>query len=82
MNNYWVNFDLQGNDVEKQWITDERFRVDVQTEAALAFLKRNHEDPFFLYLSWYAPMYPSRRRTNTWTVFQKISRKPAGTALR
>jgi arylsulfatase A-like enzyme len=53
-----VNFDLQGNDMEKQWITDERFRVDVQTEAALAFLQRNHEDPFFLYLSYYAPHVP------------------------
>ncbi len=58
MNNYWVNFDLQGNDVEKQWITDERFRVDVQTEAALAFMERNHADPFFLYLSYYAPHVP------------------------
>jgi arylsulfatase A-like enzyme len=58
MNRYWVNFDLEGRDVEKQWITDERFRVDVQTEAALAFIRRNHEHPFFLYLSYYAPHVP------------------------
>jgi arylsulfatase A-like enzyme len=53
-----VNFDLQGNDLQKQWISEERFRVDVQTEAALAFIRRSHEHPFFLYLSYYAPHVP------------------------
>jgi arylsulfatase A-like enzyme len=58
LNRYLVNFDLDGNDIEKQWITDKRFRVDVQTEAALAFIRRSHDNPFFLYLSYYAPHVP------------------------
>jgi arylsulfatase A-like enzyme len=42
-------------------VSDNRFRVEVQTEAALAFLDRRAaqpEQPFFLYLAWYAPHVP------------------------
>jgi uncharacterized sulfatase len=42
-------------------VTDNRFRVVVQTEAALSFLDRRAakpEQPFFLYLAWYAPHVP------------------------
>lgn len=42
-------------------VTDERFRVIVQTEAALSFLDRRSakpEQPWFLYLAWYAPHVP------------------------
>ena len=55
---YWVNYDLDGNDVEKQHIIDKRFRLDVQTDAALTFIDRNHDTPFFLYLSYYGPHVP------------------------
>ncbi len=57
---YRANYDLQGNSLARdgEWITDHRFRVDVQTEAALAFIKRNHERPFFLYLAYFAPHVP------------------------
>jgi len=60
MVNYWANYDLQGNLLkpEGEAVQDKRFRVDVQTDAALAFLKRNHEKPFFLYLNYYAPHVP------------------------
>ncbi|MCB1089362.1 MAG: sulfatase-like hydrolase/transferase, partial [Verrucomicrobiae bacterium] len=42
-------------------MSDDRFRVVVQTEAALSFLDRragNPEQPWFLYLAWYAPHVP------------------------
>ncbi len=42
-------------------VTDNRFRVVVQTEAALSFLNRRAakpEQPWFLYLAWYAPHVP------------------------
>jgi arylsulfatase A-like enzyme len=42
-------------------VTDNRFRVVVQTEAALSFLDRRSakpEQPWFLYLAWYAPHVP------------------------
>jgi len=55
---YWVNYDLDGNDVEKQHIIDKRFRLDVQTDAALTFIDRNHDTPFFFYLSYYGPHVP------------------------
>lgn len=42
-------------------VNDHRFRVVVQTEAALSFLDRRatqSEQPWFLYLAWYAPHVP------------------------
>lgn len=62
INNYEVNFGLDGTDMlgAPAKVTDTRFRVDVQTEAALAFLQRREDDqrPFFLYLAWFAPHAP------------------------
>jgi arylsulfatase A-like enzyme len=58
MSRYYANYDLQGKDLDPQWVSDPRFRVDVQTDAALAFLRRNHSKPFFLYLCYYAPHTP------------------------
>jgi arylsulfatase A-like enzyme len=58
MTQYFANYNLNGETVEPAWRKDERFRVDVQTDAALAFLKRNHDKPFFLYLCYYAPHTP------------------------
>lgn len=42
-------------------VSDPRFRVVVQTEAALSFLDRRvgePQQPWFLYLAWYAPHVP------------------------
>jgi len=58
MINYWVNYDLQGNSIKKQFITDKRFRLDVQTDAAVTFIERNHEKPFFFYLAYFGPHVP------------------------
>lgn len=58
MIHYWVNYDLEGNTVEKQHITDKRFRLDVQTDAALSFIDRNHDKAFFFYLAFYGPHVP------------------------
>ena len=55
---YWVNYDLQGNTIKKQYITNYRFRLDVQTDAALTFIKRNHQKPFFFYLAYFGPHVP------------------------
>lgn len=58
MNQYFANYNLKGEDVEPQWIADKRFRVDVQTEAALAFVERNKARPIFLYVAYFAPHTP------------------------
>jgi arylsulfatase A-like enzyme/Ca2+-binding EF-hand superfamily protein len=60
MTSYQCNYDLDGNDLPNapQQVVNREFRVDVQTDAALAFLKRRKDNPFFLYLSYYAPHVP------------------------
>jgi uncharacterized sulfatase len=60
---YFASHDLNGqafDDAPRQ-VSDERFRVIVQTEAALSFLDRrarSSDQPWFLYLAWYAPHVP------------------------
>ncbi|MEJ1974607.1 MAG: sulfatase-like hydrolase/transferase [Lacunisphaera sp.] len=58
--NYAVNFDLQGNLLPNApvLVNDSGFRIDLQTEAALAFIKRQQAKPFFLYLAYFAPHVP------------------------
>ncbi|MGZ0654946.1 sulfatase family protein [Coraliomargarita sp. W4R72] len=59
---YWRNFDRKGKDLkqsgEHKRFPASEFRIDVQTDAALAFIDRNHDQPFFLYLNYYAPHMP------------------------
>lgn len=59
MNAYRRNFDLEGNDIPHERELDrETFRVDKQSQAALAFIKRHRNEPFFLHLAYYAPHVP------------------------
>lgn len=58
MGRYYANYDLEGNSIDLQWIENDRFRLDVQTDATLAFIKRNHDRPFFFYLAYFAPHVP------------------------
>ena len=60
---FHASHDLQGKPFADapHLVKDERFRVTVQTEAALSFLDRRKaepERPWFLYLAWYAPHVP------------------------
>ncbi|VGO13010.1 Arylsulfatase [Pontiella desulfatans] len=57
---YWRNFSRTGKTLSTptQWEREEGFRVDIKTEAALAFIERNKTNPFFLYLAYYAPHTP------------------------
>lgn len=60
MTSYFANFSTNGNDLKHdgEWLNNKQFRVDVQTDAALAFIRRNHAKPFFLYLAYFAPHVP------------------------
>jgi len=63
MRQFYASHDLQGKPFADapHVVADTRFRVVVQTEAALSFLDRRTakpEQPFFLYLAWYAPHVP------------------------
>jgi uncharacterized sulfatase len=60
---FYASHDLQGKPFADapHVVADNRFRVVVQTEAALSFLDRRAskpDQPFFLYLAWYAPHVP------------------------
>lgn len=55
----YVNYDLKGkvfNEVKKR--SFKKYRVDLQSEAALSFIKQNKNKPFFLFLSYFAPHTP------------------------
>ena len=60
MLNYFATFDLEGKSLDPHGteIDNPNYRLDVQTDAALAFLKRHHGQPFFLYLAYYGPHVP------------------------
>lgn len=62
LSSYWCNFGLDGRTLKPdgQRIRERRFRVDVQADAAVAFIERRSEDdsPFFLYFAPYAPHVP------------------------
>ncbi len=57
---YWHNYELESGDPLSSpvWTDLQEFRVDVQTRAGLAFLRKNAEHPFFLYLGYFAPHVP------------------------
>jgi arylsulfatase A-like enzyme len=60
INRYWINYGLDGKDRTPtgEWQDLPGFRIDIQTDAALAFIERNQKKPFFLYLAYFAPHVP------------------------
>jgi arylsulfatase A-like enzyme len=58
MNHYRANFTRSGKACEPSNIEEKGFRVDIQSDAAVAFIDHHHDAPFFLYLSYYAPHTP------------------------
>ena len=58
---YWANYDLEGkrlNPNGERVEIEVRDRLDIQSDAALAFIEHNKEAPFFLYLAYFAPHVP------------------------
>jgi len=74
LRNYRVNYELDrsagslpASDNPTGWqpvlskmklVTNNDFRIDVQTQAAVSFIERNHEQPFYLQLNYYGPHTP------------------------
>lgn len=63
MRNYYASHALHGTPLPNapQLVEDNRFRITVQTEAALSFLDRRAQkpdEPWFFYLAWFAPHVP------------------------
>ncbi|HIE98212.1 MAG TPA: hypothetical protein EYQ63_14685 [Fuerstia sp.] len=58
---YFSNYDLSGQSLRltgEDVLHRNGFRVDIQSDAAVAFINRNHTSPFFLYLAYFAPHVP------------------------
>jgi arylsulfatase A-like enzyme len=60
MLDYFATYDLDAKSLDPRGaeLKLSGFRLDIQTDAALAFLKRHHDKPFFLYLAYYGPHVP------------------------
>lgn len=65
LRNYRVNYELGGVENpqaavlgEMKQIRNDDFRLDVQTDAALSFIERNHTQPFYLQLNYFGPHTP------------------------
>ncbi len=60
MNSFVASHDLQGNKLANapQTLKDRRFRCAWQTDAALSFVERHADEPFFLYLGYFTPHVP------------------------
>ncbi len=61
LDRYWRNYDLTGRSLAPagEPHTSKNHRIQEQTEAAIAFLRRQGgKEPFFLYLAYHAPHVP------------------------
>ncbi|MBI1335491.1 MAG: sulfatase-like hydrolase/transferase [Phycisphaera sp.] len=59
INQYLASYNLDGKDVSPpKNIKTPGYRLDTQTDAALAFIDRHADKPFFLYLAYFAPHVP------------------------
>lgn len=57
-NKYRANYSLAGQTIPATTLEDNRFRVDVVTDASTTFIDRHKDDPFFLYVAYFAPHVP------------------------
>jgi len=58
MNTWWTNYNLAGDTLPPNYRKNTDYRLDVATDAGLAFIERHKQDPFFLYMSYFAPHVP------------------------
>jgi arylsulfatase A-like enzyme len=60
INRYWATYDLEGRNLAPQgeWLSEKGYRLDIQSDAAVTFIDRHHDKPFFLFLAYFAPHVP------------------------
>jgi len=59
INSYSATYDLEGNRFDKpRAVRSQGDRIDRQSDAALRFIDMHHDQPFFLYLAYFAPHVP------------------------
>jgi arylsulfatase A-like enzyme len=55
---YWANFNLDGETVDAGFVNNNSDRLEVITKAAVTFIDRNWESPFYLHVAHYGPHVP------------------------
>ena len=58
LNTWWTNIDLNGNQLNPARRKNTNYRLDITTDVGLAFIEKNRNQPFFLYLPYFAPHVP------------------------
>ncbi|RRQ49611.1 iduronate sulfatase [Maribacter algicola] len=53
--NFWATYTLEGDAIDPIRIKQEGYRLDIQTDATVEFIKKNGDKPFFYYVSYFAP---------------------------
>ena len=54
----WANFTLDGKDRQPGVEHSPKYHLDVNSDAACAFIKRHHDKPFFFYCAYRGPHVP------------------------
>ena len=82
-NNWWTNYTLDGETITASSRQNTRYRLDVVTDASIAFIERNKQKPFFLYLGYYAPHVPLEAPDNYLEPFESVpeTRRRYGLAM-
>jgi len=57
-NQYWATHNIEGESIEPELINIPGYRLEVQTQSAVTFINKFKDEPFFYYLSYYAPHVP------------------------
>jgi arylsulfatase A-like enzyme len=55
---FWSTFDLQGQSKAGSYVNNDNYRVDVISDAAVAFIERNKDQAFYLHVAHFAPHVP------------------------
>ncbi|MGB5326360.1 MAG: sulfatase-like hydrolase/transferase [Pseudomonadales bacterium] len=55
---YWATFDTKGNSRAASYIQDSAYRVDAVSNAAVKFIERHWQRPFYLHVAHFAPHVP------------------------
>ena len=58
LNQYWATHNVDGELIEPALINIPGYRLEVQTESAVTFIDKFKDEPFFYFLSYYAPHVP------------------------
>ncbi|MBC3764922.1 sulfatase-like hydrolase/transferase [Neptunicella marina] len=55
---YWTNFDLKGQSKKAGYRNYNMYRLDAITQAAIGFIDKNWQSPFYLHVAHYGPHVP------------------------